>query len=162
MAAPSSIWPISTPRAAPVTQTANTRIHATTGKRPLDLWLQEKLTAVLSVARYQLADLVPRQAGFDGFVRFERSRYSLPPEYAGQTVLIGHQERKIVIRSQDMIVAEHLPAPKAGAIIADPLHLEALWKLSLRNTKTPPPRWQLTFDPQVQTTPLADYQETTS
>jgi DNA replication protein DnaC len=31
-------------------------------------------------------------------------------------------------------------------------------KLSLRNTKTPPPRWQITFDPQVQTTPLAAYQ----
>lgn len=145
-----------------LTQTANTRIHATTNKRPVDLWLQEKLTAVPGVARYQLADLVSRQAGFDGFVRFERSRYSLPPEYAGQTVLIGHQERKIVIRSQDMIVAEHPPAPKAGSTVADPLHLEALWKLSLRNTKTPPPRWQLTFDTQVQTTPLADYQEATS
>lgn len=142
-----------------LTQTANTRIHATTGRRPLDLWPQEKLTPVASVARYQLADLVPRQAGLDGFLRFEKSRYSLPPEYAGQTVFVGHQEHKIVIRSQDMIVAEHLPAPKAGATVADPLHLEALWKLSLRNTKTPPPRWQLTFDAQVQTTPLVAYRE---
>lgn len=33
--------------------------------------------------------LVARKAGFDGFVRFDRCRYSLPPEYAGQSVLIG-------------------------------------------------------------------------
>ncbi len=145
-----------------LTHTANTRIHQTTGQRPLDLWPQEKLTALASVARYQLSDLVPRQAGFDGFVRFERSRYSLPPEYAGQTVFIGHRENRIVIRSQDMIVAEHLPAPQAGATVADPVHLAALWKLSLQKTKLPPPRWQLTFDAQVQTTPLAAYQEASS
>ena len=95
-------------------------------------------------------------------MRFAKSRYSLPPQYAGQTVLIGHRENKVVIRSQDMIVAEHLPAPQAGSIIADPLHLEALWKLSLQKGKTPPPRWQLTFDAQVQTTPLAAYQEASS
>jgi hypothetical protein len=106
--------------------TANTRVHSTTGQRPIDLWPQEKLTALSTVARYQLLRLVSRQAGFDGFVRFEKSRYSLPPEYAGQTVLIGHRENKIVIRAQDMIVAEHLPAAKAGATVADPLPLEAL------------------------------------
>ena len=86
----------------------------------------------------------------------------MPPEYAGQTIFIGLREHKIIIRSQDMIVAEHLPAQKAGSIIADPVHIAALWKLSLHQTKTPPPRWQLTFDSQVQTTPLVTYQETTS
>ena len=92
-------------------------------------------------------------------MRFERSRYSLPPKYAGQTVLIGQRENKIVIRAQDMIVAEHPIAQKAGSTVADPLHLEALWKLSLHNTKTPPPRWQLTFDQPVEAAPLARYQE---
>lgn len=139
--------------------TANTRIHATTQRRPLDLWPQEKLTALTSISPYQLVDFVPRQAGFDGFVHFAKSRYSLPPEFAGQTVLIGHRENRIVIRSQDMIVAEHPVAQKAGSTVADPLHLEALWKLSLRNTKAPPPRWQLTFDQPVATAPLERYQE---
>lgn len=145
-----------------LTNTANTRVHATTGQRPVDLSAQEKLICGNTVPPYQLCELLPRTAGFDGFVRFQKSRYSLPPEYAGQSVLIGQREQKIVIRCQDMIVAEHLPAPKAGSIIADPVHVAALWKLSLQKTKVPPPRWQLTFDPQVQTTPLADYQEATS
>lgn len=138
---------------------ANARIHSTTEQRPLDLWSREGLTALHSVTPYKLCELVPRQAGFDGFVRFGKSRYSLPPEYAGQKVLIGHQENRIVIRAQDMIVAEHRPAQKTGDTIADPAHLEAMWKLSLKHTQTPPPRWQLTFSQQVEVTPLAAYQE---
>lgn len=105
-----------------LTHTANARVHATTARRPLDLWPQEQLTALVSVARYQLCPMIRRQAGFDVFVRFEKSRYSLPPEYAGQTVLIGHRENKIVIRSRDLIVAEHPLAEKAGSTIADPAH----------------------------------------
>lgn len=86
----------------------------------------------------------------------------MPPEYAGQTLSIGQQEQKIIIRTQNMIVAEHRPAAKAGSTIADPIHLAALWKLSLQNTQAPPPRWQLTFDQQVARTPLLAYQEVTS
>lgn len=142
-----------------LTHTANARIHATTQRRPLDLWHQEGLTALNSIARYKLCELVARKAGFDGFVRFDRSRYSLPPEYAGQSVLIGHRENRIVIRVQDMIVAEHRLAQKAGDTVADPAHIETLWKLSLNNTASPPPRWQLTFHSQVAATPLTAYQE---
>jgi transposase len=140
---------------------ANCRLHATTGQRPVDLWKQEQLCALDSTARYPLCEFVSRKAGFDGFVRFQRSRYSLPPEYAGKTVLIGQREQQIVIRSRELIVAEHRPAQKAGETVADPAHVAALWKLSLHQGKTPPPRWQLTFDQQVEATPLSTYQEAT-
>jgi transposase len=139
--------------------TANARIHATTGERPLDLWPRENLIALTTVPAYQLVELVARQAGFDGFVRFDRSRYSLPPEHAGQTVFVARQDQKIIIRSHDMIVAEHPAAQKAGSTVADPAHVAALWKLSLQQTKTPPPRWQLTFDQPVETAPLTRFQE---
>jgi transposase len=142
--------------------TANVRLHATTERKPVDLWPQEKLTALTSVPPYQLCEWVSRKAGFDGFVRFAKSRYSVPPEYAGQTVRIGQKEQKVVIRTQELIVAEHLPAAKAGCTVADPAHVAALWKLSLQKTKTPPPRWQLTFDQQVANPPLTAYQEVTS
>jgi hypothetical protein len=48
--------------------------------------------------------------------------------------LIGHRENKIVIRSHDMIVAEHLPLPKR----APPSPIPCTWKpcgSSFRNTK---------------------------
>ena len=58
-----------------------------------------------------------------------------------------------------MIVAEHALASNPGATVADPLHVRALWKLSLQNTRTPVPRWQLTFAEAVQSASLASYQE---
>jgi transposase len=139
--------------------TANVRVHRTTGERPIDLLPKEKLTPLGVVAPYQLFEVVPRQAGFDGFVRFDRSRYSLPPEHAGQTVLVGRRDRQIVIRLGDMIVAEHEAAVKAGSTVADPKHVEALWKLSLRRATAPPPRWQLTFDQEVATASLETYEQ---
>lgn len=142
-----------------LTHTANVRIHATTGRPPAELLPQEGLTPLASIAPFAITELVPRKAGFDGFVRFGRSRYSLPPDYAGQSVLIGPRERRIVIQVQDMIVAEHDPAPRPGAIIADPAHVAALWKISLSQSQSPPPSWQLSFDQQVQATSLNVYQE---
>jgi transposase len=142
--------------------TANARVHATTGRVPLELWKEEMLTSLLSVAPYRLYEITSRKAGFDGFVRFESSRYSIPPEYAGQTVLIGKEGQRIVIRSGDMIVAEHVLARKAGSTVAEPLHIQALWKLSLEKTKTPVPRWQLSFKDEVQKASLAAYQQASS
>jgi len=138
---------------------ANSRVHATTGRVPFELLAEEKLQTLQGVAPYRLYEIAPRKAGFDGFVRFEQSRYSLPPEYAGQTVLVGKEGQRIVIRAGDMIVAEHALSPEAGATMADPLHVQALWRLSLQKTRLPVPRWQLTFKEEIQTTPLSRYQE---
>lgn len=142
-----------------LSHTANAREHATTGRRPLELWPQEGLQSLTSQPPYRLYEVEPRKAGFDGFVRFEKSRYSLPPDFAGQTVLVGKEGRRVVIRSGDMIVAEHALAEKAGSTVAEPLHVEALWKLSLHRAKTPPPRWQLSFQDAVQAAPLSVYEE---
>ncbi len=142
-----------------LTHTANTRVHATTQQRPLDLLPRESLTALTSVPPYPLVEMIERKAGVDGFVRFDKSRYSLPPQYAGQSVLVGRQEQKVIIRVKDMIVAEHLAAQKAGSTVADPTHLAELWKLSLHKAQAPLPRWQLTFDSQVETAALSTYQE---
>jgi transposase len=138
---------------------ANARVHATTGRRPVELWPEEQLTRFASVAPYKLYEITSRKAGYDGFVRYERSRYSIPPQHAGQTVLVGKEAQRIVIRCGDMIVAEHALASKTGATVADPLHVQALWKLSLQKSRTPVPRWQLSFNEGVEKAPLVRYQE---
>jgi len=139
--------------------TANVRIHGTTGQRPIDLFEKEKLTAVTSVPPYAFAESEARQVDFEGLVRFSRSRYSVPPDYAGTTVQISKQDSKIVIRSGDLIIAEHDVAPKPGLTITQPEHVAQLWKLSLKRTREPVPSWSLTFDQGVATTPLSVYEE---
>jgi hypothetical protein len=142
-----------------LTHVANVREHATTRRPPVELWPEEGLTSVASLPPYRLYEITTRKAGYDGFVRFEQSRYSIPPEYAGQTVLVGKEGQRVLIRSGDMIVAEHAVAGKPGQSVADPLHVRALWQLSLRKAKLPVPRWQLSFQEQVQAASLELYQE---
>jgi transposase len=93
-------------------QTANIRIHTTTGRRPCDLLLEEKLNALSSVAPYRLAALSERRVDAESFVRLGRSRYSVPPEYVGRHVIVEYAEQRVVVRAGDLIIAEHAPAPR--------------------------------------------------
>lgn len=139
--------------------TANARLHATTGRVPFEMWKEEGLAPLSAIAPYQVCEYVSRKAGFDSFVRFQRTRYSLPPDHAGRKVLIANTGAKIIIRSGDMIVAEHLPAAKPGTVVAAPEHLAAVWRLSVQNAKLPPPSWRLQAPPGVAARPLTAYQE---
>jgi hypothetical protein len=95
----------------------------------------------------------------EGYVSFERSRYSVPPQHVGKTVTVEQHDQKIIVRAAHMIVAEHLKATKPGQCVVAKEHAEALWKLSLLNVKAPTPRWEMTFRQIVQATPLELYQQ---
>src|SRR5688572_13674646 len=100
--------------------TANVRLHATTKQRPVDLLAQEALTSSNSIAAYQVGRQVQRQAGWDATVRFDRSRYSIPPEHSGKPVFVEAFEQKIIIRSGDLIIAEHQRARQPDSFIRNP------------------------------------------
>lgn len=147
-------------------QTANVRVHATTHARPMDLWRDEQpaLTPLGAVPPYQLSEHCERRVDAEGYVRLQRSRYSVPPQYIGQPVIVtgvgvrGHE--RIVIRCGDLIVAEHERAPIPGACMTHPAHLEALTRLSLQRP-LPPDAISLTQAPSIQvaTTALTVYEE---
>jgi hypothetical protein len=140
--------------------TANTRVHATTGRRPCDLLVEEKLTARSSVPAYQLAALSERRVDAESFVRLGRSRYSVPPEYVGSRVIVERGEQRVVVRAGDLIIAEHAPAPRPGACMTQKEHVEALWRLSLQRTSAvPAPSWHIGFREPVAQTPLSAYEE---
>jgi hypothetical protein len=46
----------------------------------------------------------------ESFVRFERSRYSVPPRFAGKTLEVGRSGERLIIRLGEMIVADHKAA----------------------------------------------------
>jgi hypothetical protein len=140
--------------------TANVRLHATTKQRPVDLFAQEELTKISSIAPYQVGQQVQRQAGWDATVRFDRSRYSIPPEHAGKSVFVEAFTEKIIIRSGDLIIAEHQRALQPDSAIVKPEHAAALWQLSLQKPVPAAPSWQLSFSDAVAVTPLAAYEQT--
>jgi hypothetical protein len=77
----------------------------------------------------------------------------------GRSVEVCHQGQKIVIRSGDLIVAEHSVASKSGSSVTQKEHLDQLWKLAMQRTPEPLPSWRLTFEQQVAATPLDRYEQ---
>jgi transposase len=142
-----------------IDQVANVRVHATTGKRPVDLLASESLTALSAVSPYRVAAREVRKVDAESMVRFGRSRYSVPPEHVGQEVLVVQEGLRIVIRSAELILAEHAVATKAGSCVTAPEHVADLWKRTLGRSPEPAPRWNLTFDQAVAATPLSCYEE---
>ncbi len=140
--------------------TANCRVHGTTGARPLDRWAGEGLIAYESIVPYGIDESVQRKASWEGCVHFGGSRYSVPPEIAGREVVVGRREQKIVIRCGQMIVAEHREANRRGAIVANPEHVAAMWKLTLgRSEAQLLERWNVRFDAPVARASLAAFEE---
>jgi len=140
--------------------TANVRLHATTKEQPVVLFAREELTKVSAIVPYEVGQRVPRQAGWDATVRFDRSRYSIPPEHAGKPVFVEAFTEKIIIRCGDLIIAEHQRASQPDSAIIKPEHAAALWQLSLQKPVPAVPNWQLSFSDAVAVTPLAAYEQT--
>jgi transposase len=142
---------------------ANVRVHATTARRPVDLWVVEQphLQPVTGVAPYRLATRAVRTVSSECWVHFQGARYSLPPTYVGQRVLVElhSAQQRVVIRADQVIVAEHAQATTRGATVSDPAHIAALWHLTLAQSASAPlPAWQHSDNGAVETRPLALYE----
>ena len=138
---------------------ANTRTHATTGRVPRELLAEEGLTPLAGLAPYRVVEPAVRRVSSEGFVRFDRSRYSVPPESVGKTVVVLRDEQRVVIRLGDAILAEHPVATQPGSDVSEAAHIAALWKLSTARPGRPPiPSWRLRFDQQVESRSLSEYE----
>jgi hypothetical protein len=143
-------------------ETANQRVHGTTGRRPIELFDEERvrLTPLASIGAYRFLDPVRRSVSWESMVHYQGSRYSVPLQYAGQTVEVAAAGGQIIVRQGDVIVAEHRQATAAGQSIVQRDHLAELWKITERQVPVPTgPRWHVDFAPTVQTTPLSSYEE---
>lgn len=141
-------------------ESANSRVHATTGERPLDLWPREKLAPIALVAPYVVAQRHDRRVDVEGYVRLAHARYSVPPEHVGQRVLVVAEPHRIQVRLGETIIAEHLPAPP-GSCITEPTHLEAMRQQTLEKIGVPQPKVTFSEENAVATPSLTLYEEVT-
>ena len=143
-------------------QVANVRVHATTMRRPLDLWLVEQshLLPVTGVPAYRLATRAVRKVSSACWVHFQGVRYSMPPTHVGQSVLVElhSAQQRVIIRADQVIIADHPQATTRGATVSDPAHLAALWQVTLAQSTAPPSRWQHSDSAAVETRALAVYE----
>jgi hypothetical protein len=143
-------------------QVANSRVHATTQRRPHDLWLveQPQLQSLAGLRPYRLTTRLVRKVSSECWVQVGGSRYSVPPAQVGQSVLVElvHDQRRVLIRAKEVIVASHPLARQRGEAVVDPAHLAALWQLSLAENPPPPIDWQLACAEPVEQRPLRVYE----
>jgi len=144
--------------------TANVRLHATTGARPVDLLCKERphLTPMGAIAPYQIIHCEQRTVDAEALVRFEHVRYSVPAFHCGARVDVEALGGTIRIRCKDLILAEHPRSFIRDARVEDPAHVRQRHDLSILSPPTPPRRGpMLAFEHalEVETRPLSFYQE---
>jgi transposase len=143
-------------------ETANVRVHATTGQRPVDLLPLGGLTPLTAIPPYPLCRKSARKVSAEALVHLDRAAYSVPPEHVGQTVLVEEGDLQIRIHCGDLVIAEHRRAERPGQQVMAPEHVAALWQLSTGRQPPPArhsPSFQVTFQEGVAATPLSRYEE---
>jgi transposase len=106
---------------------AQVRRHTETGKTPNELFAQEvpKLRP-LNPQPYAAAVLYPSGATSRCRVRFQSNRYSIPPRYASQPLLIKAYPERLAIYHQDQLIAEHRRSYERRKDITLPEHEQEL------------------------------------
>jgi len=137
-------------------EVANCRKHATTDKRPCDLWTEEPLQQMPPRAVMAPFLTEERRVGRDGYVQFGGSRYGVPWRYSGQLVEVREMADRLEILANGRMIAVHPRAlcPKST------LTLPGQWD-GLLATSQRPSEDKLAFQiasPEVQVRPLAAYE----
>lgn len=118
-------------------ETANARVHGTTGEVPRERLAAEPLRSVAGRPDYDTAIIGHRQVTRDCFISYEGVRYSAPASCCGQKVLVRETPEGVLeIWAENQRVAVHRLAPKGSAPVIEPAHHAELWA-ALRQPATP-------------------------
>ena len=101
-------------------------LHDTTGRRPLELFLEKEQSALTALPAhpYDSAEVALRVCRVDGFLEHETNLYSVPYEYIADILTVKATETEIIVYSPQLqVIAQHERKPiGAGEIVEDPAH----------------------------------------
>jgi len=105
---------------------SDTHEHDTTGRPPLELFLEQEQEALLPLPAhpYDCAQVALRVCSLEGFVEFEANQYSVPYEYVVDILTLKATEHELIVYSPELDpVAVHERLPKgAGQKVENPEH----------------------------------------
>jgi len=95
---------------------SDTHIHDTTGRPPLELFMEQEMMALQPLPHhpYDTSEVALRVCRFDGLIEFESNLYSLPFEYGGDILAMKATENEIFIYSSDLTLIAHHERVPAG------------------------------------------------
>jgi hypothetical protein len=105
---------------------ADTRVHRTTKKRPIDAY-QEELPHLLSLPEHHFdtSQVIYRVADAEGFIRYRKNRYSVPWQSIGILVPVRLTEDTLTVYNDRIeVIAEHrlLDHQQSGQDVLDVAH----------------------------------------
>lgn len=115
---------------------ANVRIHGTTGERPVDRHRRERaeLRPAAAVPAYDVRPVEIRKVAPDCHFSFGGTRYSVPPEASGHTVMLRSSGERtgdpLAVYLGSELLVEHHRAPKGTRVVTLPAHAEAIRRLT--------------------------------
>ena len=88
---------------------ANVRIHGETGKKPVDLFAEERgCLTQLPLHPYDIAVVSPIRASSQFRVTLDTNRYSVPAEYAGARLTLKVYPDRLCVYDNDKLLARHV------------------------------------------------------
>ena len=108
-------------------QTANLRIHRTTGQRPVDRWEQEK-PHLLPLPSWEYDPAIPRLvcSTHQALARFDGNAYSVPHAYARKSLELRASIETVRLSYEGKEIARHPRCYGRGAVIEDPKHFAGI------------------------------------
>jgi transposase len=100
----------------------NQKVHRTTRRVPLDLWVEENLMPLPKDSAWERYGAEERRVSLDGFVSFDGVLYGLPstPSTAGAMVQVRKRQRELRILYAGQLIATHQIRPRSQEIVIHP------------------------------------------
>jgi transposase len=115
-------------------QVANVRTHATTRERPVDRFAGERsLLRPLPAIPFDADEVVSAVVSPHARIEFDANRYSMPPRFARQTVMIRANRDELRVLHQGEVVAQHVRCYQRRQLIVLPDHQLAALTLRRRS-----------------------------
>jgi hypothetical protein len=115
-------------------QVANVRMHDMTRERPLDRFQRERsLLRTLPTIPFDTDEVVPAVVNPHARLEFDGNRYSAPPRFVRQPVMIRANRDEIRVLHEGLVVAQHVRCYERGQLIVLPDHRLAALALRQRS-----------------------------
>jgi transposase len=100
----------------------NQKVHRTTRRVPMDLWVEENLSPLPSDYAWERYGSEERRVSWDGFISYDGVLYGLPahPPVAGAMVLVRERHRTLRVYQQGQLIATLSKQPRSQEIVFHP------------------------------------------
>jgi hypothetical protein len=84
----------------------NQKVHRTTLKIPMDLWVEEHLSPLPKDFAWQRFGTEERKVSWDGFISYDGVQYGLPSQaaVAGSVVLVREHNRELLVFAAGQLI----------------------------------------------------------